>query len=441
MKVFISIVFLLTGAFFLSCTDIADISPREKIVSVYCILTNDSVQTVDLRYSSYTSESYYELVKDAQVKVSYQLDTVWVNELGEIEILDTVGVYDFKKVEDGKWQAEFEPMENVQYTLEVLVSGEAPLTAVTRFPKKVDIQGVNYGVDPVILYTANMPVKSVSGSRNTNDPIINYKVSGPITLWIYGMDYKPDTKNYKVADYLYTNHLYLDKFNQSDKTKYDLNFNQSSVNLDSIYRNPGPVYWWNAYSYPYVNAVLPLQLWVGDRVDYYKELPSNEMFTTLWPCNDGLFCHKYLRIQQPKTNDIVAVVGSLHMPDEDDGRIEYLYGKYGEAFVDKGETDYFTVCVNFNEWKYLAPHPLSHLVFESVSAEYDKYMKDLVSYNLGTLQNIENSDITHIWERIEVYSNINNGKGIFGASSKEKVLWGMNEYYYEKYLEVGEENF
>ena len=76
MKVFISIVFLLTGAFFLSCTDIADISPREKIVSVYCILTNDSVQTVDLRYSSYTSESYYELVKDAQVKVSYQLDTV-----------------------------------------------------------------------------------------------------------------------------------------------------------------------------------------------------------------------------------------------------------------------------------------------------------------------------------------------------------------------------
>ena len=78
---------------------------------------------------------------------------------------------------------------------------------------------------------------------------------------------------------------------------------------------------------------------------------------------------------------------------------------------------------------------------ESVSADYDMYLKDLVSFELGTLQEIADSDMTHIWERVEVYSNITNGKGIFGASSKKNVLWGMTTEYRNMYMKLGEEKF
>lgn len=438
MRITLYMMYLLFGIIFgVSCTEIADIDPKERILGVYCVLTNDSIQSVDLRYSSYISESSYPMVDDATVRVSYHLDTVFVDDKGDVVFLDTVGVYDFNKVAPGKWQAEFVPMENVVYTLEVSVPGEDLVTATTRFPKKVDIQSVNYNDSGtgIFLHEGTISTKSSLEPILSRCPIYNYKVSGPLTLWIYGMDYNPRTEKYHVAGYIHTNHLNLDKFNISDKTKYDLDFNQSKINLDSIYNSTKGVFWWDNYS-PYGSHVYPLQLWSSDRA--YSQ-SKNPAFSTLWPSNDYSFCHRYLRILHPASGDIVSIIKPFdfnNYPDKD-----LLYDKYGSNFLEKGESDHFTICVKFNEWKHLGPHPLSHLVFESVSADYDMYLKDLVSFELGTLQEIADSDMTHIWERVEVYSNITNGKGIFGASSKKNVLWGMTTEYRNMYMKLGEEKF
>ncbi len=436
MRITLYMMYLLFGIILgVSCTEIADIDPKERILGVYCVLTNDSIQNVELRYSSYISESSYPVVDEATVRVSYHLDTVFVDDNGEVIFLDTVGVYDFSKVSPGRWQAEFVPMENVVYTLEVSVPGEDLVTATTRFPKKVEIQSVNYNNSSNYILLRGGVVATKSSLVNTiwsKSPIINYKVAGPITLWIYGMDYNPHIDKYQIAEYIYTNHLNLDKFNISDKTKYDLNFNQSNIDLDSVWQ----VVWWEYYS-PYAHMVYPLQLWATD-ISYDEG--KNPYLTALWPSAEYSFYHRYLRILQPKSNSIVAVKDTFYIPDDYPHR-DQLYEQYGEAFLDKGETDHFTVCVNFKEWKYLSHHPLSHLVFESVSTEYDRYLKDLVSLELGTLQEIDDSDMTHIWERVEVYSNITNGKGIFGASSKKNVLWGITSDYLNTYMELGEEKF
>ena len=103
MRITLYMMYLLFGIIFgVSCTEIADIDPKERILGVYCVLTNDSIQSVDLRYSSYISESSYPMVDDATVRVSYHLDTVFVDDKGDVVFLDTVGVYDFNKVAPGK---------------------------------------------------------------------------------------------------------------------------------------------------------------------------------------------------------------------------------------------------------------------------------------------------------------------------------------------------
>lgn len=440
-----------------SCIDIVEIDPRERIVSVHCILTNDSVQTVDLRYSSYVSESSYAMVEDASVKISCQVDTILVNDDGGVVFFDTVYTYDFVKVGSGKWQADFVPKENFEYKLEVTVPGEEVIFATTKFPGKVEVLDYNYLGEP---YGASDPsitplwsfgkihTKSFIDSQSsdmilTYYPSVAYKVRGPIMLWIYGMEYNPNTFEYKVADYIYTNHLYLDKFNISDKTKNDLNFNQSNINVDVLRSwHGGREQWWYDHPEYWCYGNLPLQFWSLDWAEGSwteeralfgtKEYP----LTTLWPSDDYVFYHKYLRILHPETDKHVSVL-KRRKESYDTAFLNRI--DYDDALLERGESKYFTICVNFKEWKYLSPHPLSHLVFESVSAEYDRYLKDLVSYNLGTLQDIENSDLTHIWERVEVYTNITNGKGVFGASNKKRVLWGISGSYYEAYQLLGDD--
>lgn len=478
MRITLYTMYLLFGIIFgVSCTEIADIDPKERILGVYCVLTNDSIQSVELRYSSYISESSYPMVDDATVRVSYHLDTVFVDDKGDVVFLDTVGVYDFNKVAPGKWQAEFVPMENVVYTLEVSVPGEDLVTATTRFPKKVDIPAFNYSEYPMSHFHIGMPslswtyghtdTKSISLPDITdlyngygvqiggihNGPPINYKVSGPLTLWIYGMDYNPQDREYHIADYIYTDHLHLDKFNISGKTKDDLDFNQSNFDLELL-----QMWWisgwgWWAEHPEYTRyRQLPLQFWALDSADISLQFVgfdgsdyyNYKVHPTLWPSNDKTFSHRYLRIQHPGTDGYVTkrkVTGNCLIDTSLTLCRPSDYMKYPEfeALLSRGESDYFTICVHFAEWKYLSPHPLSHLVFESVSTEYDKYLKDLVSFELGALQKIDVSDITHLWERVEVYSNITNGKGIFGASHREKVRWGITESYYNAYLQLGDE--
>ena len=77
------------------------------------------------------------------------------------------------------------------------------------------------------------------------------------------------------------------------------------------------------------------------------------------------------------------------------------------------------------------PHPLSRLVFDSVSEELDKYYKDVIAFE----QKPPFTDLTELWDRFEVYSNIEGGEGIFGATYRVKKLWGIYESYYNYYLE------
>ena len=176
--------------------------------------------------------------------MSFALDTFYTDfEDGHTVMVDTSGCHEFVKVADGVWQAEFEPIEYAQYTLEVEVSGYDRITATTVFPPKMKIHvgGYTWGGFAYEVYSYN-----------------NRKI------WIYGRDYNPSTLQYETADYIYASDRYVDNFNLTEVTKDDIEEFRRPENLDMdtlLYgdppRSPGySLFIWEQDWTPYLSPLV-----------------------------------------------------------------------------------------------------------------------------------------------------------------------------------------
>lgn len=389
-----STIFLLlsTFLFICSCIEKTVMDPRERTVVVDCVITNEEkLQTVNLYYSSYVSEIEYPKVEEAEVKMSFALDTTYtiiVRKDEEIVVdIDTSGCYEFAKVADGVWQAEFEPIEYARYNLEVKVPGEDSitiLTATTDYPTKMDLRHP-YG-------TVNDPYATAAAY---------YVTTGEdCKMWVYGLDYNPETSEYSVAEYIYTNHINADNFNVTGVTKENIKEFKRPENFD----------WYDDYLQSDISVMLPCFLFEWS-FDYGEEivLPLEDgrirRFHDIWP-NDLRydFHDRYLRL------------------DHSGNRGNNGLWKRDDTYI---ENKYFTIVVNFKPYKYHYSHPLSHLVFETVSDDLDEYFTDLIIMEQST------SDITMVWGRYNIHSNIKNGEGIFGAVYRCRSPWCYHgDYFY-----------
>ena len=393
-----STIFLLLSVFLFicSCIEKTVMDPRERTLVVDCVITNEEkLQTVNLYYSSYVSEIEYPKVEDAEVKMSFALDTTYtiiVRKDEEIVVdIDTSGCYEFVKVADGVWQAEFDPIEYARYNLEVKVPGEDSitiLTATTDYPTKMDLRHP-YG-------TVNDPYATAAAY---------YVTTGEdCKMWVYGLDYNPETLEYSVAEYIYTNHINADNFNITGVTKENIKEFKRPENFD----------WYDDYLKSDINVssfARPCFLFEWS-FDYDEEivLPLDDgrfyAFHDIWPNGLGYDFHdRYLRFNH---NGNLGDMNGLWWPFTDGGR----------------ESQFFTVAVNFKPYKYYYSHPRSHLVFETVSDDLDKYYSDVLMNDMAT-------DLTLVWGRYHVHSNIKNGKGIFGAVYRSRSPWCYpGNYFY-----------
>ena len=408
-KAFYKLVVYLVPWMLVSCVEMAEIDPYEKIVFVNSILTNDSVQTVNLSYSSHISESRYPKIDTADVRVSFVVDTnyfdgeKWVN-------IDSSGTCVFHKVEDGVWQAKFFPLQYAKYTLEVLVPGHDTITACTQYPVINNVKYYEYG------WNDDQGVDDQNKKWFTA-AFYTYQIDGnaPCTVWICGQDYDPVKGRYNIVDYLYTNHVYLDGFNLAGVGKDDI---KEFAMIDDVSRKS----LYNPYHYdpPFFNPnyIMTARRYVHYLAEWgmdYGELTSSTSeicdMASKWGMEDNKgyqFYDKYLRVEHPANQKEISYFRD---------NLEIVSSK---AFV---------VCGNFKPYKYNQPHPLSHLIFEFVSDELDKYYMDLFLFNKRDF-----SDITLIWDRTEVYTNVKNGKGIFGAMSRCEMLWCISNAYRKNYL-------
>ena len=80
-------------------------------------------------------------------------------------------------------------------------------------------------------------------------------------------------------------------------------------------------------------------------------------------------------------------------------------------------------------------HPLSYLIVRYISKEYELYIKDVIAKSEG-INMKDKSDLTHLWEKDDIYSNITNGLGIFAAESKSELM--IKDWHYIDYPPIWE---
>ncbi len=111
-----------------------------------------------------------------------------------------------------------------------------------------------------------------------------------------------------------------------------------------------------------------------------------------------------------------------------------LYRRYIRTNADLVDSDYFiwdrVFIVSGSFYEYDNPNkeqPLGSkggVFFTTVSDDYDRYLLEAIHYQ----QQQESDDMTIIYKRDNIFSNINGGVGIFGAKTEYRSDWVMKPY-------------
>ena len=75
---------------------------------------------------------------------------------------------------------------------------------------------------------------------------------------------------------------------------------------------------------------------------------------------------------------------------------------------------------DFNRWVLIESEETGYILFISPSYEYDLFLRETLSKKM---QQDKWGDYASIFSRQNVYSNIDNGLGVFGARTEQKLPW------------------
>lgn len=273
-----------------------------------------------------------------------------------IDLTEGKTVGQFVKSESDLWTLDYQAIPLHHYRLEVLVPGYELIYGEDIMPEECIVQAFTKTED--IYLPGPMPIRHPELGSSTSAYFAGtfYSVYGiPEITLIYGMNYNNRTGKHELAEDIFTTLPVADKFNITDK----------------IY-------------------VPELEQWKNQTYDAVKSLYIDLK---------GTYKHKqYLRLE---AQDI-------------------------ESHIDNSESDYcdFLVFGSFTgNWywyshagiDYRLPSPdEGYLVFESLSENYDQYIRNAIQFKHIK----ESTDMSGIYLRDNIYTNITGGLGIFAASSR-----------------------
>ena len=273
-----------------------------------------------------------------------------------IDLTEGKTVGQFVKSESDLWTLDYQAIPLHHYRLEVLVPGYELIYGEDIMPEECIVQAFTKTED--IYLPGPMPIRHPELGSSTSAYFAGtfYSVYGiPEITLIYGMNYNSRTGKHELAEDIFTTLPVADKFNITDK----------------IY-------------------VPELEQWENQTYDAVKSLYIDLK---------GTYKHKqYLRLEAQNI----------------------------ESHIDNSESDYcdFLVFGSFTgNWywyshagiDYRLPSPdEGYLVFESLSENYDQYIRNAIQFKHIK----ESTDMSGIYLRDNIYTNITGGLGIFAASSR-----------------------
>ena len=282
----------------------------------------------------------------------------------------------FRRKEDDDWILANAAIPGHRYRLDVRVPGYAPISAEQTMPVdpgvvssavfKMRIPGLNY--PSLFSEDVFVPNAEEFGQLPLGQRCYGFReLEDP--LWICAVDYDPHANRHRVADEICTTFSLTSDFNLLGR----------------------------GYDPPM-------------RDDIPNEYVEGSHIAKLYPQLEGAELHrKYLRFPEipyeEKRSYTFVISGSMQ-------------GKYN--------------CTDFYRWYYgdrglvtgLQPDE-GYLLFTSVSEDYDKYLLD--AYAKQEIQ--ESTDLSTIYLRDNVFTNLSGALGLFGAAIIRKLQWS-GEYDY-----------
>lgn len=194
-------------------------------------------------------------------------------------------------------------------------------------------------------------------------PLIVYELATlPDYTWIYAMSWDNRIDKRRITDNLCTDFPFVDNFNLTGEL-YD-------PHVDTVMR----------WGYEFHDALY-------------------------WPLKGANMHRKYLRIPHPEQVDKYWMIISGDM----EGSFPYTYSTSPLQLTDDGIVD------NPEDGQ-------GYVVFTAVSKDYDTYLMDAI--RIQSIQ--ESNDMSSLYMRENIFSNIQGGLGLFGAKTEQKLTW-MNE--------------
>ena len=353
-RYFVGVVPLLLLA--VSCVrDVVMDAGEDPQVVVECVLSDEPVQTL---YLSYTKGASRAVAPDLPEAEAVLTDLTEGKEAGR-----------FARAADGNWTLDYAAIPAHRYRLDISVPGHEPIWAEQTMPE-ISVEGEaamsialsDYKDEYFLVWEDFFP---------TYETVFHVSRL-PDHVWVYALNYNPQTGQRELAEEICTDFPGVDNFNLTGAV-YD------PPMRDDVY-----------------NPFLP---------GYDSHIAK------LYPMLEGKSLHRHY----------------LRLPKKPDQPKEYfiISGSFTGKYCCLGGTEAGVAYYEDNGRVLNPADDEGFLVFVAVSADYDRYLQEAIQQQ--SLQ--ESSELPSIYVRDNSFSNISGGLGILGAKVEQRHQW-CGEYSY-----------
>ena len=278
-----------------------------------------------------------------------------------IDLTSGMTVGEFDKAPGDLWTLDYSPVSNHRYRLEVQVPGYDLIYAEDTMPESLNVYSLTWTEN--ILHSWGPPAPSFRNNSFCAGTIFSFESLPKYTL-IYGMNYNTKTDRHEIADEIFTNLPVVDNFN------------------------------------------ITSELYVPEIVKWEEDLyVSCDAVKSLYADLKGVPKHKqYLLLNKEELSDHL-----FQFMDQE------AYGGYDFMVFGSFTGDWYWRHSSMQQ-DFGKPLPTEgYLMFESLSDNYLAYIRDAIHF----MQLKESTDMTTIYLRDNIYTNVVGGRGIFAATFKQ----------------------
>lgn len=353
---------------------IMDAKEKPQVV-VVCVLSDEPVQTLQLSFTKGASLAEAPALTEA-VAMLYD---------------GTKAVGEFKHGSDGIWRLEYAAIPGHTYRLEVQVPEYDLIYAEQMMPAEQAYVEVHYFCnlsDYVEPWSGWVTEKDPAGDHTFRSWPADeerpgyetfYLAKSASSIWICAMNYNEETASHEVAEYICTD-AEADNINITDEVYQPL-------------KKEVP----NPYKLSEYHGGLAETFYNAHKMELYPTLAGKPLYES------------YLCI--PKGRHVFSLSGSFE-------GIDYSKNRYYGSLVD------VTFTGTRDEQEAVTENN-GYILFTTLSADYEKYMTEASNYQ----QIMASSDISTIYLRDNLFTNISGGVGIFGARISRKYPWTSSYTY------------